>query len=68
MNYTTAQVAAALGCDRSTVTRAAKRLGVGRRHANSLAFTAADVRRLRAAIADGPGNPEWIAAGKRRGR
>lgn len=55
----TQEAARRLGCSRSTVTRQARALKIGRRVGRVLVFSAADVRRLREVVRPGPGNPQF---------
>lgn len=54
---TTTEAVYLLGCDRSTITRLAKRHGIGSRVGPLHFFTDADIERLRGLIQPGPGNP-----------
>jgi excisionase family DNA binding protein len=63
---TTTEAAEILGCDRSTITRLAKRHGIGSRIGPILYFSAEDIERLRPLIRSGPGNPQ-IAGESARG-
>ena len=51
--------AALLGCTPPTVSRAAKKHGIGNVIGHVRALSAADVRRLRGLIRSGPGNPNF---------
>ena len=57
--HSTKQVATLLGCHRSTVTRAAQKLGVGQMIGSGWAFNKGEVDQIRKAIKEGPGNPNW---------
>lgn len=56
---TTAQVAEQIGCDKTTVSRKANKLKVGRMIGNVKVFTSAEWKKLKAAINDTPGNPDF---------
>jgi hypothetical protein len=51
----TAEVADALECAPTTVTRRARELGLGKLIFGRLGFTPSEVERLRAVVQDGPG-------------
>ena len=56
-----------LGCSRSTARRAAVAAGVGIYVRGKLvAIPAVDISKMRPFVRDTPGNPDWIAAGKKR--
>lgn len=57
--HSTKQVAALLGCNRSTVTRAAQKLGLGQMIGKSMAYTKGEVDQIRKTIRQGPGNPNF---------
>jgi len=68
--FSTLEASELLGCSQTTVRRAAKRYDVGV-HVNGrsrlVALTANDISRLRSLVHETSGNPDWIAAGRRRG-
>jgi hypothetical protein len=57
--YDTAAVCDQLGCDKSTVSRWATRLGIGQVLGRARVFTAADVRRIKRAWRGRAGNPNF---------
>jgi hypothetical protein len=52
-----ADAARHIGCNRSTVTRAAHRLGVGTPVGTILLLSDSEFRRISKIVRDGPGNP-----------
>lgn len=69
--YTATEAAAALGCHKSTISRACAEHGIGKRHGTTLLLTAGDLNRLRRLIkhAGGRGkfavgNDLWKLRGK----
>lgn len=68
MNHFTATLAAKmLECSRSSVCRAAKASGAGI-YANGrlVAITQNDLKKIKPFIHETSGNPDWIAAGKKK--
>jgi DNA-binding transcriptional regulator YhcF (GntR family) len=57
--HSTKQVATLLGCHRSTVTRAAQKLGLGQMIGSGKGFTKGEIDQIRKAIKEGPGNPNF---------
>lgn len=55
--YTSAEVAESLGCHSRSVQRAARNHKIGQTVGRALAFTDADIPKLRAVILRSPGNP-----------
>lgn len=53
------EVAELIGCSKPTVTRAAKKLGVGTRIGQTLAFSKGEIEQIRKAVRKGPGNPNF---------
>lgn len=68
-NLTATLAAKILDCSRSSVCRAAKASGTGV-YANGrlVAISTNDLKRIKSMIHETSGNPDWIAAGKRRRR
>jgi hypothetical protein len=56
---TSREVCEALGCDKGTVSRAARKLGVGKMVGTSKVFTLAEVAKLKKEIRAKPGNPSF---------
>lgn len=63
--FTTKQAAEKFHCDESTIQKWAKRIGIKKRGRDYL-FTASDMKTLARSIHPTPGNPNWIAAGKKK--
>jgi hypothetical protein len=66
--YSTRQAAEKLGCSPTTISRAARKTGLGIwfRGGRLAALSPADLAALKPHIQAGPGNPDWIAEGKKR--
>lgn len=63
---TLSQLADDIGCHKSTVSRAARRLGVGRLDGQSIRLTAAECRRIKSHLqSTRPGNPNAAVDGAR---
>jgi hypothetical protein len=64
--YSTRQAAAKLGCSAKTISRAAKKAGVGVHFIGGrlAALAPADLLALKPYIHETSGNPDWIAAGR----
>lgn len=54
---TTADAAARLNCDTSTVRRWCKRESIGKRVGRDWLLTESDIKRLESVVQDGPGKP-----------
>jgi len=65
--YSTRQAAEKLGCSAKTISRAAKRSGIGIYYVGGrlAALAPADLTALKPLIHETSGNPNWIAAGRR---
>lgn len=53
------EAAESIGCNKHTINRWAKRLGIGQVVGVSRVFTGADLDRLREVVRDQPGNPNF---------
>lgn len=64
--YSTRQAAAKLGCSEKTISRAARRSGIGIYFIGGrlAALAPTDLTALRSVIHETSGNPNWIAAGQ----
>lgn len=59
--YNTVTAAAEIGCNKATISRRCKDLGLGTRLGSNLVLTAGDIAKLKKVIPAKPGNPNFVA-------